>query len=152
MFGLVFQMPPLTEQEVDAFLSKAPVATLCTHNEDGTIHATPIWFKYDRGQILLGTQQDSRRVKNIRQNQNVTLLVDDRQPPYKGIVIYGTAELDYDDVIPKRVAIYEKYMPKKSAEGLAESLAKLRKPVVIRVTPSKVVSYDYAKDESGAFK
>ncbi len=26
------------------------------------------------------------------------------------------------------------------------------KPVVIRVTPNRMISYDYAKDESGLFK
>ncbi len=136
---------------MDTFLSQAPVATLCTHNKDGSIHATPIWFKYDKGQLLFGTQDDSRRIKNIKQNKDVTVLVDDRNAPYKGVVLYGKAELDYNDAIPKRVAIFEKYMPKANAEGLAQTLGKLRKPVVIRVTPSKVVSYDYAKDQSGTF-
>ena len=149
---MVFQMPPLTEQEIDVLLHQSQVATLCTHNKDDSIHATPVWFKYDGGKILFGTQQDCRRVTNIKRNQNVTVVVDDRQVPYKGVVVYGRAELDYDNVIPKRVAIFEKYMPRENAEGLAKALAKLRRPVVIRVTPSKMVSYDYAKDQTGIFK
>jgi uncharacterized protein len=149
---LVFQMPPLTKGELETLLTQAPVATLCSHNRDGTIHSTPIWFKYDGKQILFGTQQDTRRIKNIKQNPDVTVVVDDRQTPYKGIVVYGRAELDYDDVITKRTAIFEKYMPRENALGLTQALAKQRKPVVIRVTPSKIVSYDYAKDQTGIFK
>jgi len=125
---------------------------LSTHNEDGTIHSTPIWFKYEKGELLFGTQQDSHRIKNIRRNPDVTVVIDTDQIPYKGVLVYGRAKLDFDDVISKRVSIFQKYMPKENAEGLAHGLAKLRKPVVIRVTPKKMISYDYAKDESGLFK
>ncbi len=149
---MVFQEPPLTSQETDAVLQKAPIATLCTHNEDGTIHAAPVWFKYQDGNIMFGTQEDTRRVKNIKQNQDVTVVVDVEQPPFKGVVIYGKARLDYDDVVAKRVSIFEKYMPTKNAQGLAEGLKKLRTPVIIQVKPSKTVTYDYAKDETGLFK
>jgi PPOX class probable F420-dependent enzyme len=145
-------MPPLTKEECETLLTQASIATLSSHNGDGSIHSTPIWFKYDGKQILFGTQQDTRRIKNIKQNPDVTVVVDDRQTPYKGIVVYGRAELDYDDVIAKRAAIFEKYMPRENALGLAQALAKMRKPVVIRVTPGKMVSYDFAKDPTGTFK
>jgi PPOX class probable F420-dependent enzyme len=149
---LVFQEPPLTQKELETFLVQAPIATLCTHNDNGTIHAAPIWFKYEGGELLFGTQQDSHRIKNLRKNPDVTVVIDTDQTPYKGVIIYGKAKLDFDNVVPKRVAIFQKYMPKENAEGLANALAKLRKPVVIRVTPKKMISYDYAKDESGLFK
>jgi PPOX class probable F420-dependent enzyme len=145
-------MPPLTQGEVDEFLAKAPIATLCTHNADGTIHAAPVWFKYESGEILFGTQNDTRRVKNIKKNPNVTVVIDDEHVPYKGIVLYGKAWLDYENVIPKRVAMFEKYMPKANAEKLANGLAGMRKLVVIHVEPGKVVTYDYNKDQSGLFK
>lgn len=111
---MVFQEPPLTQQELETFLTQEPIATLCTQNEDGTIHAAPIWFKYENGKIVFGTQHDTRRIKNIKRNRNVTVVVDNHDhAPYKGVVIYGKADLDYDDAIPKRVAIIEKYMPNK---------------------------------------
>jgi hypothetical protein len=67
-------------------------------------------------------------------------------------VLYGKAQLDYDNVIPKRVVLFEKYMPKANAEKLANGLAAIRKPVVIRVKPNKIVSYDYGKDQSHLFE
>jgi len=148
---LVFQEPPLTQAELETFLNKASIATLSTHNKDGTIHSAPLWFKYENGELLFGTQQDSHRIKNIRRNPDVTVVVDQEQFPWKGVVIYGSAKLDYDDVIAKRVSLFQKYMPKENAEGMAQGLAKLRKPVIIRVTPNKMISYDYAKDQSGLF-
>ena len=149
---MVFQMPPLTGNELDSFLEKAPVAVLCTHNSDGTIHAAPVWFTYNKDEILFATQDDTRRIKNIKRNPDVTIVVDSEQLPYKGIVIYGKARLDYENVTPRRAAMYEKYMPKPNAEKLANGLAAMRKPVLIHVKPSKMTSYDYAKDQSGLFK
>jgi PPOX class probable F420-dependent enzyme len=99
---LVFQEPPLTPAELDTFLKEAPIATLCTHNKDGTIHAAPIWFRYDGGELLFGTQQDSHRVGNIRRNPDVAVVIDTDQLPYKGVVIYGSAKLDYDKCDPKK--------------------------------------------------
>jgi PPOX class probable F420-dependent enzyme len=145
-------MPALTQPEVDSLLSQTGVARLCTHNADGTIHAAPVWFTYEKGQFFFGTQQDSRRVRNIKRNPDVTIILDQEQPPPKGVVVYGRAVLDYEDVISKRAKIFEKYMPKNTAEGLVQGLAKLRKPVIIRVTPNKMVSYDYGKDPTGLFK
>ncbi|HYB03999.1 MAG TPA: pyridoxamine 5'-phosphate oxidase family protein [Nitrososphaerales archaeon] len=148
---MVFQMPPLTESEMNTFLEKAPIARLCTHNSNGSIHAAPIWFKYDNGEILFGTQDDSHRIINLKKNPDVTIVVDTEALPYKGVVIYGKARLDYDNAIAKRVAIFEKYMPKANAEKLANGLAAMRKPVVIHVKPTKMISYDYGKDQTGLF-
>ena len=139
------QMPPLTQDELVAFLNEAPIARLSSMNPDGTIHTAPVYFKYDNGDILIGTQEVTRRVRNTRQNSNVTVLIDNQTPPYKGVVIYGEAELDYEDVIAKRVAIFERYMPTENAQQFATGLANSFVPVIIRVKPSRIVSYDYSK-------
>jgi nitroimidazol reductase NimA-like FMN-containing flavoprotein (pyridoxamine 5'-phosphate oxidase superfamily) len=138
-------MPPLTKDEIEAFLKEAPIARFCTKNSDGAIHVAPIWFKYDQGEFLFGTQDKSRRVRNLKRNSDVTLLIDNQAPPYKGIVVYGKATLDYDNVINKRVSIFKKYMPEENAKGMADGLAKTWKPVVIHVKPHRMTSYDYAK-------
>ena len=140
------QKPPLTDDELKTFLKDAPIARLGTMNPDGTIHLAALWFVYQDGDIVLGTQDTTNKVRNIRQNPNVTVLVDVEGPPLKGVLIYGRAELDYEDVIAKRIAIFEKYMPSENARGLAATLAESWPPVIIRVKPERVSSYDYAKD------
>src|SRR5947209_6669340 len=114
------QMPPLTQKELESFLSQPLIAKLGTLNEDGTIHLAPIYFKYDNGEIILGTQEVSRRVRNIKRNPNVTVLIDDATRPFKGVVIYGKAVLEYDDVIQKRTTIFAKYGPPEQAPKTAE--------------------------------
>jgi len=136
---------PMTYEEMEDFLALPLIAKLSTHNKDGTIHTVPVWFKYRDGEILLGTQEISQKVQNIKRDSRVTVLVDTTEPRLKGVILYGNARLEYDNVIPKRVAIFEKYMDTQDASGLAERLAGTWSPVVISITPQRFISFDYSK-------
>jgi nitroimidazol reductase NimA-like FMN-containing flavoprotein (pyridoxamine 5'-phosphate oxidase superfamily) len=139
------QMPPLAPDELESFLKQPLIARLGTINEDGTIHLTPIFFRYENGEIILGTQQVSRRVRNIQRNPNVTLLIDDTTGPFRAALIYGKATLEYDNVIEKRTTIFEKYGPPEQAYKKAEGLCNKWPSVVIRVKPVQIISFDYSK-------
>jgi nitroimidazol reductase NimA-like FMN-containing flavoprotein (pyridoxamine 5'-phosphate oxidase superfamily) len=140
------QMLPMTDQELQDFLNEAPIARLCSHNPDGTIHIAPLLFQYENGEILLGTQKITRKVKNIQRNSAVTVLIDTQEPPFKGVVAYGRAELDEQDIVAKRVRIFERTMAHEEAEGLANFLLSHWEPIIIRVKPEKIISFDYTKE------
>lgn len=139
------QMPPLTQEEIESFLGQPLIAKLGTINEDGTIHLAPVIFKYENGEFLIGTQDANRRVRNIKRALSVSLLIDDPRPPVKGVLIYGKAELDYEDVLEKRTAILEKYNPREQAIQMAGMLCAKWKSVIIRIKPDRMVSFDYSK-------
>jgi hypothetical protein len=135
----------MAAEEMVAFLSQPLIAKLCTHNEDGTIHVVPIWFGYEEGEILVGTQEITRKVRNIKRDNRVTVLVDTTEPRLKGVIWYGEAQLDFQDVIPKRIGILEKYLGPEEAPGLAERLANSWRPVIVRIKPVRAVTFDYSK-------
>ena len=139
------QLPAMTEEELVSFFEQAQFARLGTINEDGTIHIAPIFFKYQDGQILMATQDPSRKIRNIKRNKNVTVLIDKTELPFKGALIYGTAELDYEDVIPKRIAIFERRLSREEAETYARRLSSKWQCVIVRITPVHVASFDYSK-------
>jgi hypothetical protein len=139
------QLPSLSAEELTAFFEKALFARLGTINEDGTIHIAPIFFRYDEGQILMATQEPSRKVRNIKRNKNVTVLIDTTEVPFKGALIYGTAELDYEDVISKRMAIFQRRLSREEAEIYARRLSGKWRCVIIRITPVRIASFDYSK-------
>jgi hypothetical protein len=139
------QLPSMTDEELVSFFQEASFARLGTINEDGTIHIAPIFFKYDEGKILMATQDPSRKIRNIKRNNNVTVLIDTTEVPFKGALVYGTAELDYEDVIPKRVAIFERRLCREEAETYARRLSDKWKCVIVRITPVHIASFDYSK-------
>ena len=115
------------------------------HNEDGTIHIAPVFFKYKDGQFLIATQDPSRKIRNIKRNPNVTILIDTTAVPFKGALVYGVAELDYEDIIPKRVAIFERRLSREESETYARRLSGKWKCVIVRITPVRIASFDYSK-------
>ncbi len=139
------QSPPLTDEELKAFLNQASVARLASLNPDGTIHIAPVWFSYENGDILIGTEEVTRKARNVLHDQNVSLLIDTQEPPYKGVLIYGQAKLDHDAALRKRTAIFEQHMPADIAQRVAHGLASQFTLVTIRVKPQRVISYDDAK-------
>ena len=139
------QMPPLSEEEITIFLDQPLIAKLGTLNEDGTIHIVPAVFKYENGDFLMGAQRANRRIKNIERDSKITLLIDDPIFPFKAVLIYGEARLDYENVLQERIAILEKYNPREQAVQMAEGLCARWESVIIRITPDRMVSFDYAK-------
>jgi len=139
------QLPAMTDEELVAFFDKAQFARLGTINEDGTIHIAPIFFKYVDGQILMATQDPSRKVRNIKRDNRVSVLIDTTDVPFKGALIYGTAELDYEDVIRKRMAIFQRRLSREDAETYARRLSGKWKCVIVRITPTRIASFDYSK-------
>jgi hypothetical protein len=60
------QRPPMTNDELQAFLHEAPVARLGSLNQDGTVHLSALWFKYENHEFLFGTQEMTNKVRNIK--------------------------------------------------------------------------------------
>jgi hypothetical protein len=139
------QLPAMTAEELESFFESTTFARLGTQNEDGTIHIAPIFFRYEDGQILMATQDPSRKVRNIKRNNNVSVLIDTTDVPFKGALIYGKAELDYEDVIAKRIIIFERRLSLQEGEEYARRLSDKWPCVIIRITPYHIASFDYAK-------
>jgi len=141
------QAPPFEDNsEIEAFLAKPLLARFCSHNADGSIHVTPIYYLYENGEFLFGTQMASQRVKNIQRDKHVTVLIDRYEPVLQAVLAYGEAELDFKDVLEKRVKILERYYESPSeARAFAERLSKAWATVIIRVRPTRWVTFDYTK-------
>jgi nitroimidazol reductase NimA-like FMN-containing flavoprotein (pyridoxamine 5'-phosphate oxidase superfamily) len=141
----------MTKEEMESFLREAKVARFCSLNKDGTIHAAPVWYKYENGEIIVATPPASRKARNVRRNKNVTLLIDVSEGGVwpRGVIVYGKAELTPSTMqIPEAVSLLGKYQPGEKAEPYARGLFKLTKWVKITVKPERMTSFDYNKDEA----
>jgi hypothetical protein len=126
-------------------------ARIRTHNRDGTIHAMPVAYRYINGQILIMSFIKSRKTRNIERNNDVTVLVDTPNPT-RGILIYGRAESDYDNVYEQELTINETSpafcgMPREKLERVTRFYVDTFKGVIAKVTPKHIVTSDCSKDE-----
>lgn len=132
----------LEKAELETILEETRIARFCCLNEDGTIHATPVWYKYMNGKIVVLTPDHSRKAVNIKRNKNVTILID-LVKPARGVMIYGTAELDYGDILPTAITICEKYMSKEEAKSFAEDLAENVIDLIVTVKPERMITFHF---------
>ncbi|MFX1329597.1 MAG: pyridoxamine 5'-phosphate oxidase family protein [Promethearchaeota archaeon] len=140
------QPPHLNDDEIEEFINSAKIARICSHNKDDTIHAVPVWYYYENGVLNIGAPKNSRRVRNISRNSNVTVLIDEFGPPTRGVIIYGKASIDEEILEETAISIFKRYMPQEKAKGYYKGLSEIGKWVKITVKPFHIASFDYGKD------
>jgi nitroimidazol reductase NimA-like FMN-containing flavoprotein (pyridoxamine 5'-phosphate oxidase superfamily) len=59
----------MTKEETESFLREAQIARFCSINKDGSIHAAPVSYKYESGQIIVMTPQARSNVRNVKRNK-----------------------------------------------------------------------------------
>lgn len=140
------QVPPMSGDELDAFLSEPHVARLSTINPDGTPHTLPIWYEWSGGEIVVSTQRIQRKVRNIERDPRVTVLIDSSTMPYRGAMIQGEAVIESEGAVGRRVSIFERYFgDRDAATAYAAALAEKWDPVIVRIVPTRIISFDYTK-------
>jgi general stress protein 26 len=131
---------------METFLARPLLARMSSLNGDGTIHLASLYYLYSGDEFLLGTQARSQRVRNIRLDPRVTLLIDSEEPVLQSVMVYGKASLDEINVIEKRVKILERYYSSTDdARSFAERLARAWKTVIIHVCLTKIITIDYSQ-------
>jgi general stress protein 26 len=85
----------LVDALVMELLDARLVGVFATFDEDGTIHAVPMWFASDERSILLATASRSRKVGNLEVDARSTLVIHDSRPGFEvcGASIAGHAEI-----------------------------------------------------------
>ena len=146
------QAPPLTNEEIESMLKENRYARICTHNKDGTIHVMPVAYRYINGQIVIISIARSRKNRNVLRNNDVSVLIDTLDP-LKGMLIYGTAEIDYDNIYEQAVQVLEgaaemRGMPKEKVQRITKAYLDAFESVIMKITPKHFTTFDYTKDET----
>ena len=130
----------LTQEEIDSLLHEGRIARICCYNPDGTIHASPVWYGYEEGLIKIAILRETVKARNVRLNPQVTVLVDLIQPP-RGVMIYGQAAFDTENVFNKVLKIAAKYVPDPvKAKSMMEPVWKPT-DFILNIQPTKIVSF-----------
>jgi PPOX class probable F420-dependent enzyme len=72
-------MPPAGD-DVHAFLAERRYAVLATHEPDGGIHLTPIWFLFEDDRFYFESFSGGVKVRNLERIASASVVVDARRP------------------------------------------------------------------------
>ena len=134
------ECPPVAtlSEDVLAFLQsmKAP-AVLVTLAGDGTPRASAVWFGLLDGDIVVSTPAGRPKARNVLADARVSIIVDTKERPYRGVAIEGVAEVmdDPDRAVAELIA--RRYVGDDTAE-LARRRSLAAERVAIRIRPRRV--------------
>lgn len=127
-------------EPVRKFLEKPNFAVVAAR-ANGDLQATPMWFLYESGQILLNSSQGRAKLRYMRKHPEVALAIVDRENPYQYVQIKGKVTA-FDEKSGARDIdrLSQRYhgRPYTYPGGDAPE-----KRVTIRVTPSKVTTQGF---------
>ena len=143
----------MDDAEVDAFLRSNKTMILVSNGHNGHPHPMPMWFGIeDGGTIVMTTFRKSQKVNNIRNDPRVTLLVEAglEYNELKSVMIYANAEVIDDLTETTNVMLgLAKVRGEVSDAQMEAARANMEKTaskrVVLRMTPTTVVSWDHSK-------
>ena len=129
-------------QHAEQRLRSNIIAWLTTVGSDGRPYTSPVWFLWDGQTILIFSQPNRQKVKNLRKNARVTPALDDTQEGEDVVIVEGTAELmDDPGLSAVLLAFADKYRERlEKMEWTPEEMA-ADYSQAIRVTPTKFKSW-----------
>jgi PPOX class probable F420-dependent enzyme len=136
-------MPIIPESHKD-LLEKPIVAVFTTVTPDGKPNAVGIWRMYDGEHILISTDYDSRKRKNVQANPNVSFLMLDPANPYRTLEVRGVVvEITEVGALELLNKLSDFYVGKPEYFGQVEPVENRTKyrGVLIKVKPEKCVTF-----------
>jgi PPOX class probable F420-dependent enzyme len=132
-------MASATDPELERRLREDKIAWLTTVGSDGTPEPVPVWFLWQDRRLLVYSQPDARKIRNIARNPRVSIHLNSDLWGNRVVVIRGTASVDLHATPAHEVPAYlEKYREgiaqiEMTPEGMAREYS-----AAIRVTPLRI--------------
>ncbi len=118
------------------------IAWLTTVGSDGRPYTVPVWFLWEGETILIFSQPQKQKIRNLRKNARVTLALDDSKQGEDVVIVEGTAELIEDPNMSVILPAYvEKYGAIIQSMGWTPESMAADYSQGIRVTPTKFKSW-----------
>ncbi|MYV67134.1 TIGR03618 family F420-dependent PPOX class oxidoreductase [Streptomyces sp. SID2131] len=135
-------MTRMTDDQWRAFVSAGTrTGKLATVRDDGSPHVVPIWFVLDGDDFVFNTGKTTVKGRNLARDGQVSLCVDDEDPPFSFVSLFGRAELSEEPDALRHWAtrIGARYMGEGRAEEFGTRNA-VPGELLVRVRIDKVIA------------
>jgi PPOX class probable F420-dependent enzyme len=133
-----FSLMALLDEQTRAFLAERRFAVLATHNADGTIQQTVMWYDLDGDEILMNTAVGRVKEGNLRRDPRISVCIEEG---YRFVTISGTVRLSYDQAAAqediRRLALRYSDNPA-NIEAETEAFRRQQR-VTLRLQPAHVI-------------
>jgi nitroimidazol reductase NimA-like FMN-containing flavoprotein (pyridoxamine 5'-phosphate oxidase superfamily) len=143
----------MTPEELRAFILREHTLIIVSNGPRGFPHPMPMFFHYDdQGRFLVSTYGSSQKVVNLRRDPKAALLIEAGEvyEELQAMMAEATAEIIEDEafVVETMMNIRRQRDPSKTEfppQEMEQIRYAARKRVILRFTPTKMISWDHAK-------
>lgn len=151
----------MSDGEIVDFIHRSRTATLATIGATGQPHLVAMWFGVIDGagpvgtgvqalpELWFETKAKSQKAVNLSRDPRVTVMIEDglTYDTLRGVAIEGTAEIhdDAESCLRTGISVWERYNGPYTDELRPAVDAMMHKRVAVRITPSRVRSWDHRK-------
>lgn len=147
-------MTSLSDTKVKRLLESRYIASFATHNPNGSIHIVAVWFWFDGTDIYVATASRSRKARNLQANQQVSLMVDSRDPAASyGVTVTGSAQLLSGESSRRcNAEIHRKYLSEAAlADPKVGPLFAGWDDISVRLVPTSAIVWDMREADQHIF-
>ena len=135
----------LRPEDLGDLLEQPIVAILATRRADDTVMLSPVWFEWrDDGITVWAHGETDGKVRHIRRDPRVSVVVANSEWPYKGLEIRGEARIANDGFFDVVRRTGDRYLGAGAGDRMASTM---NEGVVIRIEPGDLRAWDY-EDEA----
>jgi len=126
----------IMEPEQEQFLHKHRFGVLTTIKKSGAPQATPVYYLYEDGKLLISANKWKHKTRNIQRDPRVTLCVLDEQPTHHYLQVSGRAVGTEEDLVETSTRIFRRFRSE-IREDFPQWL-KEQQRIVLVLTPERV--------------
>ena len=140
----------LTVEQLDGLLDERRLAVMSTFRKDGTVLLSPLWFIWEDDGFTIGMAASDGKLKHLRRDARVTVVVNEDEFPYRGFEVRGEARLLDVPYGPAIRRIATRYVGAAAADFYDDE----RGGTIARIEPGEARGWDFRDDltEMGVFK
>lgn len=130
------------DAHIDQRLRSEPIIWLSTIRRDGRPHLVPVWFLWEDSTILIFSQPNNQKIRNLRHNPAVMLALEAADKGDDVVLFEGEATFPDDPTLKATMAAYaKKYdaLLKRMGMNAEQMAASYSQP--IRITPKHFISW-----------
>ena len=132
----------LSVEQLDGLLDERRLAIMSTFRADGTVLLSPLWYIWEDGGFTIGMAAADGKLKHLRRDPRVTIVVNEDEFPYRGFEVRGQATLldvPYGPVI-RRIA--RRYVGDEASAFYDDE----RGGTIARIEPGEMRAWDFRDD------
>ncbi|MER6910330.1 PPOX class F420-dependent oxidoreductase [Streptomyces sp. NPDC000594] len=115
-------------------------ATVATLRPDGSPHQSVVWIGREGDDLFFVTGANMRKVRNLRRDPRLNVMVNPADEPYGYASISGTARFESQGSRERMDRLAVKYTGRTYAEHNPAAHAVLPELVTVRLTPEKIAA------------